>query len=57
MVQRRPDYHLKDFSLLTHGEDGIFSDREYLKQLKFTSATLNSATSLRPIVNAYEKSK
>lgn len=35
VVQRRPDYHVKEFELLTKGDDGVFSDRRYLEQLRY----------------------
>jgi len=49
---------LHNFNLLPKGEDGVFSDRLYLNQLKFTSADLKpAAPTYRPILDAMNKSR
>jgi hypothetical protein len=56
VIQRRPDYHIHNFNLLPKGADGVFSDKEYLNQLRFLAADgKEREVSPRPLLNILNK--
>ena len=58
LVQRRPEYYLRDFRLLPLGSDSVFSDYEYLNQLQVTPDSLRpTQKTMRPLVNALNKTR